>query len=180
MKKPTKVFTLEITDTEKACPQGEKAGSQCLAEGKIPVLSCEGGCIRGEIARLAANLVAKEELYRRGCHGEMFTAPHTAMADWMKKSGKVVVIDGCYMHCHGRIAENIVGKDNLVIFDALSLYRKYTDIIDIDAVPEKERKETARKVADMVLAELNRESGGCAGSRIESGSEAATQSAGCC
>ena len=179
MKKKNKVFTLEITDTEKVCPMGEKAGSQCLAEGKIPVLSCEGGCIRGEIARLAANLVAKEEPYRRGCHGEMFTAPHTAMADWMKKSNKVVVIDGCYMHCHGRIAENMVGKDNLVIFDGLSLYKKYTDLIDIDAVPEEERRETARMVADMVLAELNKESGCNAGSRIKAGSGAASQSAGC-
>jgi hypothetical protein len=42
----------------------------------------------------------------------------------------------------------------LVQFDALSFYGKYTDRFDIDSVPESERKETARQVADMILAEL--------------------------
>ncbi len=145
---------LEVSKTCKTCPAGEKAGSRYLEEGKIPVLSCEGACIRGEIARLAANLVAKEEPYRRGCHGELFTVPQSALAQWIRKSGKIVLIDGCFLRCHGRILENLVGKENLVQFDALSFYGKYTDRFDIDSVPESERKETAQKVADRVLAEL--------------------------
>jgi uncharacterized metal-binding protein len=149
-------FTLEISKTDKTCPVGEKVGSRNLQEGKIPVLSCEGGCIRGEIARLAAHLVAKEEPYRRGCHGELFTVPNSAIAQWIKKSGKVVLIDGCLLRCHSRILENLLGKDNLVQFDALSFYKNYTDRFDIDSVPEEERKETARLVADMVLAELRK------------------------
>ena len=36
--------------------------------------------------------------------------------------------------------------------DALSYYRKYTEHFDIDAVPEAERRETARLVADAVLS----------------------------
>ena len=61
------------------------------------------------------------------------------------------------MGCHGRILENIIGEENLIRFDALSFYKKYTDRFDIDSVPEKERLETARKVADIVLAELKKE-----------------------
>ncbi len=57
-------FTIEVSKTDKTCPIGETVGNSNLAGGKIPVLSCEGACIRGEIARLAANLVAKEEPYR--------------------------------------------------------------------------------------------------------------------
>lgn len=152
------VFNLEITKTKATCPVGEKVGSKNLDKGKIPVLSCEGACIRGEIARVAANLVAKEEPYRRGCHGELFSAPHSAMAKWPIKSDKVVLIDGCFLRCHGRILENIIGEENLIQFDALSFYRKYTDRFDIDSVPEKERLETARKVADIVLNELKKES----------------------
>ncbi len=139
------------------CPIGEKVGSRNLDEGKIPVLSCEGACIRGEIARLAAHLVAKEEAYRSGCHGELFTVPHSAIAQWIKKTGKVVLIDGCFLRCHGRILENLIGEDNLVQFDALSIYKKYTDRFDIDSVPGEERRETARQVADIVLAELKKE-----------------------
>ncbi len=148
------VFNLQITSTEKKCPVGEKVGLWNLNEKKIPVLSCEGACIRGEIARLAANIVAKQEPYRRACHGELLTVPDSAMTEWIKKSRKIVLIDGCFLRCHGRILENLVGKENLIQIDALSIYRKYTDRFDIDAVPEEERKETARQVADRVLAML--------------------------
>jgi len=167
MKESNNSFTLEISETDNTCPAGEKAGSRYREEGKIPVLSCEGACIRGEIARLAANLVAKEAPYRRGCHGELFTVPQSALSQWIRKSGKIVLIDGCFLRCHGRILENLVGRENLVQFDALSFYGKYTDRFDIDSVPEAERKETARIVADIVLAELKKKPDLGAGSGIE-------------
>jgi uncharacterized metal-binding protein len=125
-----------------------------MKKGKIPVLSCEGACIRGEIARLAANLVAKEKGFSRTCHGELFTASHSEIAKWTKSAQKVVVIDGCFMDCHGRILEHLIGPEALIRFDALSFYKKYTDRIDIDSVPEPERKETAHQVADAVLKQL--------------------------
>jgi uncharacterized metal-binding protein len=149
-------FNLEVSKTNATCPIGEKVGSKNLENGEIPVLSCEGPCIRGEIARVAANIVAKEEPYRRGCHGELFSVPHSAMANWVKKSDKVVLIDGCFLRCHGRILENIIGKENLVQFDALSFYKKYTDRFDIDSVPEAERNEVARYVADTVITKLRK------------------------
>lgn len=156
MKESNGIFTVEISRTEGTCPIGEKVGSRNLEEGKIPVLSCEGACIRGEIARLAAHIVVKEEPYRRGCHGELLSVPDSAIAQWIKKSGKIVLIDGCFLRCHGRILENLIGEENLVQFDALSIYRKYTDRFDIDSVPEEERRETARQVAEIVLAELKK------------------------
>lgn len=158
MKQSDNVINLKVSKTGRSCPIGEKIGRQNLIEENIPVFSCEGPCIRGEIARVAANLVAKEKPYRRGCHGELFSVPNSAMAEWVKKSSKVVLIDGCFLRCHGRILENIIGEENLVQFDALSMYNKYTDLFDIDSVPETERNEVARYVADTVLAKL-RESG---------------------
>ncbi len=169
MKESSNSFTLEVSKTGKTCPTGEIVGSRNLEEGRVPVLSCEGACIRGEIARLTANLVAKEEPYRRGCHGELFTAPGSALAQWIKQAGKIVLIDGCFLRCHGRILENLVGEENLVQFDALSFYGKYTNRFDIDSVPEAERKETARQVADVVLAELKKIPDLGAGSRTGTG-----------
>ncbi len=157
MSKTTSDFSLEVEGTEGICPAGQKVGNWNMAEGKIPVLACEGGCIRGEIARVAANLVAKEEPYRRACHGEVLSVPHSAIAQWIKKADKVVLIDGCFLHCHGRILKNILGEDRLIDFDALSFYKKYTDLFYIDDVPEAERKEVARQVADWVLASLKKE-----------------------
>ena len=147
-------FTIDVTATTGKCPIGEQVAAENRAGSKIPVLSCEGGCIRGEIARLAANMVAKEEPYRRGCHGELLTVLHSGMTAWVKEASKVVLIDGCFLRCHGRILENIVGEANLVQFDALSHYKKYTDRFDIDSVPEEERKAVAREVADWVLGSL--------------------------
>jgi hypothetical protein len=148
------IFIVQVSKTNGNCPIGEKVGNRSLEEGKIPVLSCEGACIRGEFTRLAAHMVAKEEPYRRGCHGELLTVPNSAIAQWIKKSGKIVLIDGCFLRCHGRVLENLVDKDRLAQFDALSYYRKYTDHFDIDAVPEAERIAAARVVTDSVLAEL--------------------------
>jgi uncharacterized metal-binding protein len=156
MIKSNDIFAVEISKTANTCPIGETIGRRNTEEGKIPVISCEGACIRGEIARVAANLVAKEEPYRRGCHGELFTVPGSAIAEWIKKADKVVLIDGCFLRCHGRILEHLIGKEKLVQFDALSYYNKYTDLFDIDSVPEEERRETARLVAENVLAALKK------------------------
>jgi uncharacterized metal-binding protein len=148
------IFTLSVDDTKAVCSIGEMAGKRSIDEKEIPVISCEGACIRGEIARLAAHFVAKEDPYRRSCHGEMFTAPHSAIAHWMHEAEKVVVIDGCFMKCHGRILRNLIDDEKLLQFDALSIYKKYTDRMSIDDVPEEERKATAREVADKILDRL--------------------------
>lgn len=147
-------FSIEVEGTEGRCPVGEATGTKNMRESRIPVLSCEGACVRGEIARLAASMVAKEDLYARGCHGELLSVPDSAMAQWVKKAEHVVLIDGCFLHCHGRVLEGLLGKDRLIQFDALKVYKKYTDVFDIDAVPEAERKEAARQVADAVLKAL--------------------------
>ena len=154
MRKTNTTFTIEVKDTENRCPVGETIGNRNIAEGRVPVLSCEGACIRGEIARLAANMVAKEKPFARGCHGELLSVPDSAMAKWTGNAEKVVLIDGCFLRCHGRIIESVIHKEKLVQFDALAVYKKYTDVFDVDDVPEAERQEAARQVADSVLAAL--------------------------
>lgn len=158
MSKSQQNFSIEVESMKAVCPLGEVVGNQMIAEERIPVISCEGGCFRGEIARAAAHMVAEEDPYRRGCHGEMFTAPRSAMAQWARTSRKIVVIDGCFMRCHGRIMKDIVGDENMIQFDALQMYdkdRKYTDVMLVDAIPEAERRELARQVADEVLTSLS-------------------------
>jgi uncharacterized metal-binding protein len=155
--KSVRSFSLVVEGANGSCAVGEHRGNQYRLEKKIPVVSCEGACIRGEIARLAANLVAKEEPYRRSCHGEMFTVPSAAIAEWMREAQKVVVIDGCFLHCHGQILKNLIAEEKIAQFDALAVYQKYTDLFDIDEVPEEERKLAARQVADSVLFALERD-----------------------
>jgi uncharacterized metal-binding protein len=150
-------FSIKVEGIKAVCPLGEVVGNEMIAERRIPVISCEGGCFRGEIARVAAHMVAEEEPYSRGCHGEMFTAPRSAMADWARQADKVVVIDGCFMHCHGRIMKNIVGSENTIQFDALPMYnrdKKYSEKMLVSEIAEAERRGLARQVADKILTKL--------------------------
>ncbi len=150
-------FALEVSGVKGLCPAGEAYAEKNRSERKIPVMSCEAPCIRGEIARLAANMVAAEEPFARCCHGETFAVPNSSMARWVKESDKVVMIDGCFLECHGRILKNQIDEEKVFHIDALKLHKKYSKIFEVDLVPESERKEVARQVADKILAQLKDE-----------------------
>jgi uncharacterized metal-binding protein len=178
--KKNDAFTLEVTSIDKVCAAGEIYGRQCQKEGKIPVFSCEGGCIKGEIARQTANLVAKNDGYARACHGELFSVPHADLAKWVREADKVVVIDGCSLFCHGRIAENIIDADKLININALPIHGKYADLMDVDDVEEEERKQTARETADKILANLREGISCCTDQQSSCGCESAPQPESAC
>ena len=150
-------FSLDVDGVNGVCPAGEKHAKENIAEGKIPVLSCEGPCIRGEIARLAANIVAEEEPYARSCYAETFLVPHSSMTRWVKESEQVVMIDGCFLLCLGRILKNFVDAEKIIHIDALPLHKKYGDVFLYTDVPEAERIEVAEQVADRILGKLRSE-----------------------
>ena len=154
MTKVTQDFTLQVDGVKGVCPAGEAWADQMILQKKIPVLSCEGPCVRGDIARRAANFVAQEEPFARACFPETFFVPHSSMARWVKQADKVVMIDGCFLKCIGRILNNLVDQEKIIHIDALSLYKKYTDLFDMDDVPEAERIDSARDVADQILPSL--------------------------
>ena len=154
MNNSTADFSIAVQGVKGVCPAGEKWAQQNMTEKRIPVLSCEGPCLRGDIARLAANLVAKKEPYARSCYAEVALVPHSSMTQWVKAAEKVIMIDGCFLKCIGRVLGNLVDEERIVQIDALSLYKKYTDLFSMDDVPEAERKEIAQQVADKILGLL--------------------------
>lgn len=156
MNRPEFSFSVTVDAAQGMCPSGERWAETQIREGKIPVLACEGPCIRGDIARLVANLVAKEEPYARACYAEVALVPKSGMARWAQLAEKIVMIDGCFLKCVGRILRNLVDDSKIVHIEALPYYMKYTDVFLMDDVPETERKETARQVADRILEELSR------------------------
>ncbi len=158
MESHTPDFSLDVQGVKGFCPAGELYAKEQIEAETIPVLSCEGPCIRGEIARLAANLVAQEvPTLARACHAEAFFVPHSSMAQWVKAADKTVMIDGCFLKCHGRVLKKLIDEESVVHIDALPLYKKYTDIFSMDDVPEEERKAVAREVADKIIAKLKEE-----------------------
>lgn len=148
-------FSLQVQGVKGFCPAGEVYAKQQMKRNAIPVLSCEGPCIRGEIARLAANFVAQDvPSLARACHAETFFVPHSSMAQWIKQAQRSIMIDGCFLKCHGRVLEGLVGADKMIQIDALPFYRKYMDIFLMEDVPEEERKAVARQVADKIIVKL--------------------------
>jgi len=122
------------------------------------VLSCEGPCIRGEVARLAANIVAHEVApYARCCYAETFLFPHSSMTTWVKEAEKVVVIDGCFLECIGRIAENVIDKEKIIWIDTNPIHKQFTETFLYTDVPEDTRQEVARDVANKILEKLREE-----------------------
>lgn len=151
MRKATEDFTLQVDGVKGVCPAGEAWAEQQILQKKIPVLACEGPCVRGDIARRAANIVGKEEPFARACYAETALVPHSAMARWVKEADKVVMVDGCFLKCIGRVLNNLVDEEKIVHIDALPLYEKYTDVFYMEDVPEAERIDTAKQVADQIL-----------------------------
>ncbi len=154
MNAKTDDFTLQVDGVKGLCPAGEAWAERQIQQGRIPVLACEGPCIRGEIARLAANRVAKEVRFGRACYAEAFLVPHSSMTRWVKEADKILMIDGCFFNCIGRILNNFVDQEKIIHFDALQLYDQYTDLFDMDDVSEADRLETAKLVADRILSIL--------------------------
>ncbi len=155
MEGQTPDFSLDVQGVTGLCPAGEAYAKRQLEARKTPVLSCEGPCVRGEIARRAANLVAREvPNLARACHGETFFVPHSAMASWVRSADRTIVIDGCFLKCHGRALKGLIGEERLVQIDALPLHKKYGDLFSMDDVPEEELGAVARQVADKIIARL--------------------------
>ena len=152
-------FSLAVQGVKGLCPAGEDYAKKQIAAKRVPVLSCEGPCIRGEIARLAANLLAQEvPSLDRACHAESFLVPHSSMARWVKGARTSIMVDGCFLNCHGRVLKKLIPEERVVHIDALPLHKRYNDLFLIEDVPEEERKAVARQVADKVIAQL-RQSG---------------------
>ena len=147
-------FSLEVSKVKGVCPAGEVYAKRNIADKKIPVLACEGPCIRGEVARLAANLVTKEAPYARCCYAETLLVPHSSMTDWVKSAERVVVLDGCFLSCLGRMLENVIDKEKIIHIDTNPLYKEYSDVFLYTDVPGDARNDLARQVAEKILEKL--------------------------
>jgi uncharacterized metal-binding protein len=155
MEAKTTDFSVDVQGIKGLCPVGEVYANEQIAARTTPVLSCEGPCIRGDIARRAADLVVQDvPSLMRACHGESFFVPYSAMAAWVRSADRVLMIDGCFLQCHGRILKNLIRAEQILQVDAMPLYKKYSDVFLMDDVPEKERKAVSREVADKIIARL--------------------------
>lgn len=145
-------FVRTIGKISRTSEVNEDHSTAALRDRKIPVLSCDGPCIKGEIARRAATLMPQlDSRFQRASHGETFYVPYSTMAKWVANADSVAMIDGCFLNCHGRVLANLVDQKKIVHINAHSIHKEFGDTFSFDDVPDSEIAELAEQVAREAL-----------------------------
>lgn len=147
--------TIRIAKTRAACGLCEEAVAR--ETGKpIVVMACEGSCLRGELARLAANYLCDElvpERTARICLGGAFTKD-TGQRGLVRNAPRVVAIEGCPIKCATRMMQGVLPELKTEIHQIPSLVRFDSKLFAAKEMPEAERKRCGREAAEAILAQL--------------------------
>ncbi len=147
--------SVNIPKTPKVCPLCENY-AQRQGSKPIVVMSCEGACLRGEVARRAANILSYElarDKTARLCLGGAFTKDcgQRALA---RNASRVVAIEGCYLECASRMMKGVIPDLKPEVIVADGLYEFDRNLFGIDEMPEAELSAHAREVAEAIAARL--------------------------
>ncbi len=145
--------TVNIEKVEGSCPACEKyVEKHSTMPPKIAILACEGACSKGEVARIAANLVA-HKLARdstvRICLGGAFTKD-VGQRNLVGRAEKAIAIEGCFLSCASRMMKGVLPglKPEVVLADAIY---KTSLPFSLDEAPEELLRDCAGKVAATVV-----------------------------
>ena len=152
---PVEYETVQIEKAKKVCPLCEDY-ARGQASKPVVVMSCEGACLRGEVARRAANVLCFElapEKTVRLCLGGAFTKD-TGQRALARNAKRIVAIEGCFIECSSRMMRGVVAglKPEVVIAD--TLYDFDRKLFGINEMPESELNAHSREVAAAVAARL--------------------------
>lgn len=147
--------TIKIEKVEKSCQACEEYSEENSTNPpRIAVMACEGACAKGEVARLAANILAHQlarENTVRICLGGAFTKD-TGQRNLVRRANKTIAIEGCFISCSSRMMKGVLPGLRPEIVQADTLYESSLPF-GIDEVPEEELKECAHIVANIVARE---------------------------
>ncbi len=147
--------TVNIQKTEKVCPLCENYSAK-HASKPIVVMSCEGACLRGEIARRVADKLcfelAPQETVRL-CLGGAFTKD-CGQRNLVRNAGRVLAIEGCYLECATRMMQGVLPELKPQVVVADRLYDFDRNLFGIDEMPEAELSAHADEVAKAIAARL--------------------------
>lgn len=145
----------KIRKTEASCSLCEEYAARQSFK-PIAVISCEGACLRGEIARQAANLVCHKlatDNTVRICLGGAFTK-NTGQRSLVKNASRVVAIEGCSIMCATRTMQGVIDdlKTEVVFADKSCSFDQW--LFGVDEMPEEDIKICAAAVARKVIETL--------------------------
>ncbi len=148
--------TVQIEKIAKVCPMCEDYARR-NADKPVVVMSCEGACLRGEVARRASNLLchtlAPEKTVRL-CLGGAFTKDGGQRA-LVKHPARVIAVEGCFLECASRMMKGVVPELAAEVVIADRLYEFDRRLFGIDEMPEEEINQHAHAVASALLGTIS-------------------------
>jgi uncharacterized metal-binding protein len=143
-----------------SCPLAEKyVEKHTTTPPKIPVVCCEGACLRGEIARRAANLITYKLLPKdtvRICF-QGIVAGGCREGALIERAEKVLFLEGCALRYSFRLTSSALllkADTDVVIADKLCDFD--TNLFGIDEAEDREIEVCAERVAKKITETLKR------------------------
>ncbi len=122
----------------------------------VAVMSCEGACLRGEVARRAANILCHSlapEKTVRICLGGAFTKD-TGQRALVRNAPRVIALEGCFINCSSRMMNGAVEGLNPEVIIADRLYDFDRKLFGIEEMPSEQIEAHARAVARKIAETL--------------------------
>src|SRR5512134_1816623 len=122
----------------------------------VAVMSCEGACLRGEVARRAANILCHSlapEKTARICMGNAFTNDAGQRA-LVRNAPRVIALEGCVIHCSSRMMSGAVEGLAPEVITADRLYDFDRKLFGIEEMPSDQMDAHARAVAQKIADTL--------------------------
>ena len=146
---------MRLAKTDKHCALCDHYAEKHKAK-PVVVLSCDGACLRGEVARQAANelcySLAPEKTVRI-CLGAAFTTD-TSQRELVRNAPRLITLEGCYINCASRMMAAVIEGLQPEVINVDPLYDFNRNLFGIDDLPEAEIKAHGREVARQIAARL--------------------------
>ncbi len=148
----------EVVRIEKAknnCPLCDDYAERQKAK-PVAVICCEGACLRGEVARQAANILCHSlapEKTVRICLGGAFTKD-TGQRDLVRNADRVIALEGCFVNCSSRMMNGVIEGLAPEVIIADRLYDFDRKLFGVEEMPPEEIQAHARNVAQKIAATL--------------------------
>jgi uncharacterized metal-binding protein len=148
----------EVVRIEKAknnCPLCDDYAERQKAK-PVAVMCCEGACLRGEVARQAANILCHSlapEKTVRICLGGAFTKD-TGQRNLVRTAPRVIALEGCFVNCASRMMSGVIPGLEPEVVIADRLYEFDRKLFGVEEMPPEEIRAHALTVAQKIAADL--------------------------
>jgi uncharacterized metal-binding protein len=148
----------EVVRIEKAknnCPLCDDYAERQKAK-PVAVMCCEGACLRGEVARQAANILCHSlapEKTVRICLGGAFTKD-TGQRNLVRTAQRVIALEGCFVNCSSRMMNGVIEGLAPEVIIADRLYDFDRKLFGVEEMSPEEIRAHALTVAQKIAETL--------------------------